>query len=139
MKYVSIFLAAFFLAAGAAEAHEKRSAGGYDYVVGFVNEPAFSGQINGVDLRVSKDEKPVEGLEQTLKVTITKDGKEKTIELKKKYKDPGRYAGYFIPSAPGNYAFRFEGEIDGTKFDETFSSENGKFSSVKDSSEIIFP
>jgi len=38
-----------------ASAHERRTVlnGRYQFVVGFLNEPAVSGEVNSVDLRVS--------------------------------------------------------------------------------------
>ncbi|MBI2322865.1 MAG: hypothetical protein HYU88_12445 [Chloroflexi bacterium] len=55
-------------------AHERRPvAGKYQLVVGFLNEPAFAGQMNGIDLRVTvpaEGDKPIEGLEKTLKATV---------------------------------------------------------------------
>jgi hypothetical protein len=45
--------------------------------VGFLNEPAFAGQLNGIDLRASipsENDKPVEGLEQTVKAEVIVGG-----------------------------------------------------------------
>lgn len=139
MKRIALVLIALVFVAARAEAHEKRSAGGYDYVVGFVNEPAFSGQMNGVDLRVSKGGEPVEGLEKTLLAIVSKDGKERQFDFRKKYKEPGRYAAYFLPSAAGDYAFRIQGKIGELDVDETFKSADGKFGGVTDSTEVSFP
>ena len=40
---------------GTASAHERRTVGKYQFVVGWLNEPAFSGQMNSIDLRVTDD------------------------------------------------------------------------------------
>jgi len=60
---------------GAASAHESRTLanGKYKAVVGFLTEPAFQGQMNGLDLTITSalektadgKEKPIEGLEKT--------------------------------------------------------------------------
>ncbi len=47
-------VAVLSLAIGTAFAHEGREAGDYRLVVGFVEEPAYEGAMNGVDVRVTK-------------------------------------------------------------------------------------
>ncbi len=144
MKKVQIIAASFLMFAvlsPALEAHEKRDVSGkYNVVVGFVNEPAFNGEMNGVDLRVTKDGVPVEGLEKTLQAEISREGSKKTlvVALRKRYKQPGVYAGYFLPTQPGAYTFHITGTIDGQPFDETFASGSG-FHDVEDSKPLRFP
>ena len=43
-----------------AMAHEGRNVGDYNFIVGFINEPAIEGMINGVSLRLTslKEEEP---------------------------------------------------------------------------------
>jgi hypothetical protein len=116
-------------------AHEKREvAGKYTFIVGFVNEPAFAGQPNGIDLRIKnlKGEAMVEGAEKTLKVTVSRDGKSATLPLEKKYKDPGRYAGYFTPTKSGSYVVVFEGTVEGTPIKEEFKAGEGKLHEVEE-------
>lgn len=121
-------------------AHEKRIVGKYEFVVGFVNEPAFSSQMNGVDLRITTKSKPVEELDKTLKVTILTPDEKQSLEvaLEPKYKEPGKYAGYFLPTRPGKYIFIVEGEIEGTAIKERFES-GDKFHDVKDVEPLRFP
>ncbi len=123
-------------------AHEHRDvAGKVMFMVGFVNEPAFTGTMNGVDVRIMTlgDEKPVEGVEKTLHVTILREDQKKSIvlPLRPKYKEPGRYVGYFLPTKSGEYVFIFEGEINGISIHEKFQSSDGKFHGVEDP--IQFP
>lgn len=92
-------------------AHERRDlAGGkYQAVVGFLTEPAYQGQVNGLDLAVtSKTEKnadgtakPIEGLEKTLKAQVLADGKTLDLTLQTRFNMPGKYAAYFQPTAAG--------------------------------------
>lgn len=117
-------------------AHDKREvAGKFTFIVGFVTEPAFAGSMNGVDLRVLEggSDKPVEGLEKTLEVTVIKDGtkEEKLLPFRPRYKDPGRYAAYFMPTAPGSYIFEIKGSINGVKVNETFQSGKDHFHDVE--------
>ena len=56
-----------------AAAHERRTvADKYTFVVGFINEPVFLEQPNGIDLRITNAEsnEPVEGVEKTLKADM---------------------------------------------------------------------
>src|SRR5512135_2012048 len=101
----------------AALAHERRTvAGKYQFVVGFLNEPAVADQMNGIDLRIStSDGKPVEGLEQTLKAEVIVGGGARTAQLplQARFGQPGSYAAYFIPTRDGSYIFHFTGTIEG--------------------------
>lgn len=60
MKRIAIFgaAAALLLAVGSVGAHEGRSVGDYNFVVGFLNEPAYEGFQNGVSIRVTKPGDP---------------------------------------------------------------------------------
>lgn len=144
MKSILIFILSLMILItipNTSYAHEKRTvAGQYEFIVGFVHEPAFSGQMNGVDLRVLSKSKPVEGLEQALQVTImTPDGKQSMdVPLRTVYKEPGKYAGYFLPAQSGKYVFLIKGEIRGTAIDERFES-GEKFHDVEDSGPLRFP
>ena len=71
-------------------AHERRPVDRYEFVVGFLVEPAFEGIKNGVDLRVSipaaaegGEATPVEGLEESVQVEVTHipSGVAKTVAL----------------------------------------------------------
>jgi len=142
-KILAVFLFCL-LAAGfvpASFAHEKRVvAGQFEFIVGFINEPAFSGQMNGVDLRVTQKNKPVESLEGQLRVVVTRSDVDKALDLafNKKYNDPGRYAAYFFPTKPGKYVFRITGTINGVAIDEQFES-GDKFHDVSDVVALQFP
>ena len=135
----------FMLTAGAALAHEQRVIGPYTLVVGFAVEPAFEGQKNGVDLRVSEGEgeasAPVEGLQQMLQVEVThlESGISQVMPLRAVFGSPGRYTNDWIPSMPGPYRFRFFGTIDDMSIDETFESGPDTFGSVEPAAKLYFP
>lgn len=122
-------------------AHEHRSVGKYELVVGFLNESAFSDSMNGVDLRVSSEGKPVEGLEENLQVAVqSPDGKSViTLRLRKRYKQPGSYAAYFLPTAAGKYTIQVVGIIYDQEMNETFASGPDTIHDVEDSSPLRFP
>lgn len=128
---------------GLASAHERRNVSKYEFVVGFIVEPALEGQKNGTDLRVTDTEtkKPVEGLEKTLQVEITHvtTGVSRTFQIRGLFRDAGHYTNDLIPTAPGKYSFRFFGNIEGMPVNETFLSGTGRFSDAESSSDLQFP
>ncbi|HEX9017234.1 MAG TPA: hypothetical protein VF960_14685 [Chloroflexota bacterium] len=143
MALLAALLVALILP-GLALAHERRTVGGkYQFVVGFLSEPAFADQMNGLDLRVSTsaDNKPVEGLEKTLKATVIVGGGAKSMDLtlQTRFGQPGAYAAYFMPTRAGSYIFRITGTIDGTPVDERFESGPGRFNDVESAQPLQFP
>jgi hypothetical protein len=135
-------------------AHEVRAVGNYQFVVGFLNEPAFAYEPSGLDLRVTffpngvpeGDEaegegQPVEGLEETLQAEVIAGGGAATKELtlEPAFGDPGAYESPMIFTAPGDYTFRIFGEIDGQQIDESFVSGPETFGPMEDPEEIQFP
>lgn len=132
-----------------ASAHERRDliGGKYQAVVGFLNEPAYEGQVNGMSLAVtSKTEKnadgsakAIEGLDKTLKAQVLADGKTLDLPLTAVFGKPGSYAAYFEPTKAGQYVFRFYGDINGEKLDERFESGPGRFNDVQSLAPLQFP
>jgi hypothetical protein len=125
-------------------AHEHRMLSDkYELTVGFVNEPAFSGQMNGIDLGIESvgmlSKKPVDGIEKDIKATVSKDGKSLNLDFHKVYGKLGHYAAYFLPTQAGQYTFRIQGQIDGVLIDEEFISGPGRFHDVQDSSQLRLP
>lgn len=130
---------------GAAFAHERRGIGeDYEFLIGFMEEPAYAGWKNAVSLRVTEasTDEPVTGLEDTLILTITylPSGTSKTLSLRTLYDDPGHYAADIVPAASGHYSFRISGGIGGGEMDETFGSrmDGGGFH-VESSDQLSFP
>lgn len=134
-------LLASTLIPGTALAHERRNVGKYQLVVGFIVEPAFEGQKNGVELRVTDTETnlSVEGLEKTLKVEVTHGGASRIMDLRTIFRDPGHYTADFIPTASGQYIFRFFGTIEAAQINERFESGPGRFDEVKSGAALYFP
>lgn len=121
-------------------AHEQRTvATDYTLVVGFVDEPAISGDTNGISLDVTKGDAPVEGLADTVKAQIIFGDQTKDIALTPVFNTPGAYEAVFIPTAPGDYTFHFTGTIEGVAIDETFTSSPEGFDSVADRADYEFP
>ena len=124
---------------GTVAAHESREVGAYTFSVGFLDEPVFSGQKSGLDLRVARGEEPVGGLEETLEAEVTFGGQSRTLEISPVFDQPGAYQSVFFPTAAGPYTFHVFGEIEGQVVDESFTSGPGTFSEVQDVAGGQFP
>ena len=137
-----------------ASAHEHRQIldGKYEVVIGWVNEPAVSDEVNSLDLRITDltqatpatdggeaIDAPVEGLETTLKVDIIFADQTRTLTLEPRWMTPGAYNGWVIPVTPGDYAFHVYGTINGENVDEMFTPGPETFSSVEDRAALEFP
>ena len=122
-------------------AHERRTVGGYDFVIGFFVEPAIEGEKNGLDMRITKGGQNVEGAEKTLKFEIThvQTKATKAYPVRAVFGAPGRYTADFIPNLSGQYRFKISGNIQGTAIDATFESGPGTFSNVEAAKELLFP
>jgi hypothetical protein len=126
--------AASLLPAAPALAHEHRDAGPYELTVGFIAEPAFQNEPNGVDFRVvnKQTNQPVEGLEKTLKVSVAHGGgPAKEFPLRARFRMPGNYTADLIPTRTGSYVFTFSGDINGQPVNERFESGPGRFNDVQ--------
>ncbi|HEV8228553.1 MAG TPA: hypothetical protein VGQ86_01240, partial [Candidatus Limnocylindria bacterium] len=129
---------------GAAAAHERRTVGPYQLVVGFLAEPAFAGESNGLDLRVSDTRvtpaKAVEGLEKTLTIDVQAGGLTPLpLALTARFGTPGAYNGYFVPTAKGTYIFHVRGKIESLDIDEKFESGPGRFNDVESTTDLQYP
>lgn len=124
-------------------AHERREVGKYQLVVGFQVEPAIQGEPNGPSLRVtvpSEGGRGVEGLAETLKVTVAYGGGQpKEFPLREVRNQPGSYRADFIPTRAGTYIFTFSGTIEGMPIDERFESGPGRFDDVVPAERVQFP
>lgn len=136
-------LAGSLLLPAAASAHEQRDVGKYHFVVGFLNEPAIQDQMNSIDLTVTTtaDKQPVAGVEKTLKAEVIVGGNAASmpISLEPRFGLPGKYAGYFMPTATGSYQFHFTGTINGDAVDQKFESGPNTFSDVNPIAPLQFP
>ena len=120
-------------------AHEVRDVAGYQFVVGFIDEPVFSNQKSGLEFGVTLNDEPVEGLEETLEAEVTFGEQTRPLELSPRFGEPGWYQSVFFPTAAGPYTFRIFGEIDGQAIDESFTSSPDGFSEVEDATTGQFP
>jgi len=120
-------------------AHESREFGDHTIVVGFAEEPVFTGQKSGLEFRVAHGEEPVEGLEETLEASVTFGNETRELAISAAFGEPGLYRSVFFPTAAGAYTFRIFGDIEGEPFDESFTSGPDTFSEVQDVTGGQFP
>jgi hypothetical protein len=120
-------------------AHEHREVGEITMTVGFINEPAIQGDTNGIWLEVMKGETPVTGLADTLQAQVIFGDQTRDFELTPAWGEDGVYEAVFIPTQPGDYTFRFFGQIDGVDVDESFTSSPEGFDSVQARADLEFP
>ncbi|MDR7521637.1 MAG: hypothetical protein QN168_04145 [Armatimonadota bacterium] len=119
--------------------HQTKVVGGkYRVIVGFVREPAFTDERNGLDLIVRRveDNAPVEHLERSLSAELIAPGGQgrRALRLRPQFGRPGYYTDDFILTRPGVYQIRVWGVIADVRFDETFESHE-----VRPLSELRFP
>lgn len=139
-----------------AAAHERREVGDgqYQLVVGFLDEPAFAGLKNGLDLRVTNLTAvatpegeaaegaagvPVEGLAATLQAEVIRGDQTMALPVTPRFGEPGAYRSVFFPMEEGDYTFHIFGEIEGVAIDETFDSGPETFGPVEAVEPLQFP
>jgi hypothetical protein len=161
-RFVGVFaIAALFalglgvMAPAVAGAHEQRvvADGQYHLVVGFLNEPAVQGELNAISVRISVNDpeatpaaegeqierEPIEGLETSLTFEIIFEDQTAELPVEARFRDPGHYVAYVIPTQPGVYSFRISGEINGVAIEETFTGGPETFSEVAPRADLEFP
>ena len=140
---LAVVVASLGIFAGPAAAHERRTVGPYTFVVGWLVEPAYVGQLNALDLTVTETAgaRPVEGLEKTLKAELISGGgaARTPLAIVARFGLPGKYEGQVVPTKVGDYTFRITGTVGATSIDEKFESGPGRFGGVEDSAALQFP
>lgn len=123
-------------------AHDTQTVGEgenqYQVTVGYVNEPPYTEQLNGLDLIIrTADDEPVENLESSLSAELVAPDGEATRELplRAQYGEPGYYTSDFILTEPGAYTFRISGFIGELEVDLEIPYDH----KVEVSSELRFP
>lgn len=119
-----------------ASAHERRPvADTYEFVVGPLVEPLVTGQVNGIDLRITNTQlnQPVEGAQETLQAELMMGQQTKPVTLQARFGLTGYYTAPFIGTQEGTLTFRFHGTIDGVVVDEQFDVR------VRPTAELEFP
>ena len=127
-------------------AHERRSVGAFQFVVGWGDEPSYTGFKNSVQVTITEANggAAVTDITDGLKVEVTKGADKTSLPLVANFRvgafgTPGDYRAWVTPTRPGPYTFRFTGSIRGQSVDESFSSSKTTFNDVEDVAAIQFP
>ena len=127
-------------------AHERRTVGGFQFVVGWGDEPAYTGFKNSVQITVTEagTGAPVTDLGDSVKVEVVKGSDKTVVPLVPNFRvgafgTPGDYRGWLTPTRPGGYLVRVTGAIRGQAIDESFTSSKTTFDDVQDVASSEFP
>jgi hypothetical protein len=133
---IACAVAALTLWVAPAVAHQRQllQIGTTDYlmVVGFINEPVYTGDKSGIDLMImmpdpanpidarAPEVTPVDNLDKTLKVEVKAGPHARVFDLKPAYRAPGRYEAVFYPTVATTYSLRLFGTLNNVAVDLTF-------------------
>ncbi|MFI5262384.1 MAG: hypothetical protein ACHQZR_07515 [Candidatus Limnocylindrales bacterium] len=121
-------------------AHQQVDFGPYHLEIGFIDEPVYVGNKSGLEFDVFKGTDPVAGLEKTLKAQVIYQGQSRDLDIQPETDDSNNfYRAYFIPTAAGPYTFHIYGAIEGTAFDQSYTSSPTGFDEVQDAAPGQFP
>ena len=139
---IAVLVAGLSVGAARADAHTTRTVGPYELQVGWVNEPAYAGMLNSLELAVTdtRTNERVAGLEKTLKVALAAGGLAPvTLELEPAEDELGAYRAWVIPTATGAYTFHLTGTIGTQNVDEKFASGPDTFADVTSQQDAQYP
>ena len=140
---VAVAVTSLGIFASPAAAHERRTVGPYTFVVGWLTEPSYVGELNGLDLTVTETAtaKAVEGLEKTLKAEAITGGAASKLPLTiaTRFGMPGKYQGQLLPTRTGDYTFHIFGTVGTMNVDEKFESGPNRFGAIEDTAALQFP
>lgn len=141
LSFIASILA--LLVGTCALAHQSIEVNGGEYrvIVGYLVNPAYSGQMNGIDLAVrNANNEALTGLEQSLEAWVVgPDGTEVKLTLRANGAKEGWYTGNFIPTVAGNYTFRVRGFIGEVEIDLHFDHPAHSDPAVMDATTISVP
>ncbi len=128
-------------------AHEKRLVDNkYLFIVGFLDEPAYAGVKNSLDLTICTGKQctytvtdgqrvvsnPVNDADKTLNVEVSMGGSTPlALPLEPRWANPGKYNAFFMPNKTGDYTFHIHGTLHGDIIDEKFTSSPTGFNAVQ--------
>jgi hypothetical protein len=139
----ALALAVVVVGALPASAHESRRVGPYEVVVGWYDEPTYTGAKNGPEIFISDAQsgEPIgENHPVELEVEVLFEGESSgPLTMERTFSDPSAFETNLAPTRPGEYTFHFTGTIGDTEVDEEFTSGPDTFASPTDLKEIQFP
>jgi hypothetical protein len=122
-----------------AAAHEKKVAGALDIVIGWGEEPAFTGSRNSVIVTVADRQGPLKEPAASLAVEIVFGSERITLPLESALGRPHEFRAWLVPTRAGTYTFHVTGKIRGQAIDVTSTCSESTFHCVEEAGEIQFP
>lgn len=127
------------LCAASASPHERKEVGDYRLVIGWGDEPAFSGLKNAIEVDVAdKSGRPVVE-NASLAVDVSFAGEHLMLPLRPVRSQPGKFRAVLLPTRAGTYSFHITGNVDKQTIDVTSTCGSGTFACIADIAEIQFP
>ena len=124
----------------AVSAHDRQVAGPYRLIIGWGDEPAFTGLKNAVEIDVSDAAgAPVTDLEGSLAVEVSFGDERTSLALARSPQQPGKFRAWLAPTRPGTYSFHITGRIKGQTIDNSSTCSATTFACVTDVSDLQFP
>lgn len=117
-------------------AHEHVTVGPYELIVGWRDEPAVAGSVNGLDLGIfdNATRAPFVGAESTLSATLKSGPASVPKALEPQFGRDGWYTFDMIPTRAGAYSVRLLGTLNTTTVDVTVTLDD-----VIPASDLAFP
>lgn len=152
-----------FIAPEHGAARERRTllTGRFELIVGFLDEPAYEGEPNGLYLRLTDfepptptpdpdvtptpdpnttpDAEPTPGPKTEFQAEVRVGDQTRPLNLVQDANDPTIYRALFVPTQPGDYTFRIFGTLAGVEFSEEFRSSATTFPGVVGVGDVQFP
>lgn len=116
-------------------AHNETVVGDVKIVAGWGIEPPLVGQLNTIELIVTResDDRPITNAFASVDITIRKGGVSKPLEFRPG-EEAGTYVADIIPTQLGQYAITFSGTIAGQRINSQVEIED-----AEDASRLNFP
>jgi hypothetical protein len=116
-----------------ADAHQEYPFGDIVIEPGWVEEPPLVGELNQIEVRVSRGEEPIRNAFANLAVSIQKGGQDKQLSMLPT-EEEGWYSSEIVPSQTGAYSLVFNGQVGNQTIEATIPIED-----VDDTRTLEFP
>ena len=116
-------------------AHEAIVQGDVRIVAGWAAEPALVGQINGIELTITRNStaEPISNAVAQLDVSVKKGATSKPLDFQPQ-EEPGVYVAQILPTQTGQFMVVLKGTVAGQAIDNEIEIED-----VEDTARLAFP
>jgi hypothetical protein len=125
-----------------AAAHEKQEIGPLRLEIGWLEEPAYAGLPNAVEVTAARGGRPIRDADLTVVVAFGERSsatRSQPLALEPVLQEPGEFRAFLIPTRPGTYSFELSGTAGGVRVQESFTSGEKTFDDVRTATEAQFP